>query len=184
MAVINKNTVTAASTVIAQFLSSPANLKVGTHPLLLIGSAEVVVEVKPGREGKLCITGKVANCVVYRDKATRDTIEQISGKVQELGDILTFRVAEALYDNVLINHSLLMKIVSAVSNRQMKTEVLELPGGFTVTIGETIQIAGPKGEPVESLEFEVNGFKLSPALCIPKSIVTYMITGHWLPFNI
>lgn len=184
MAVINKNTITAAATAIAQFLSSPENLKVGTHPLLLIGSAEVVIEVKPGREGKLCITGKVANCVVYRDKATRDTLEQISGKAQELGDVLTFRIAEGLYDNVLINHSLLMKIVSAVSNAHMKTETLELPGGFTVVVGEEITITGPKGEVVDLMSFEVNGFKLSPALCIPKSIVTYMITGHWLPFNI
>lgn len=184
MAVINQNTITAAASVIALFLSSPDNLKVGLHSLLLIGSAEVVVEVKAGRDDKICISAKVANCVVYRDKATRETLEQISGKVQELTEILTFRVAEALYDNVLINHSLLMKIISAVGNMKSKSETLELPGGFTVAINDVISITGPKGEPVELLTFENNGFKLSPALCIPKSIVTYMIKGTFLPFTI
>ena len=126
MAVISKLLVEQAVRPITCFLMivTPETHK-GNHPIMLAGGVDVEVELKPGLENKIIVIGKVANCIVYRDKVTADQLFDIKQNSEALYNTLLQRSIDALYDNALLADFSLMKLISAVSNRHVKPTTLE-----------------------------------------------------------
>ena len=186
MAVITKLIVEQAARSITCFLMNVTpETKKGNHPILLTGGVDVEVELKAGLEDKVIVIAKVANCVVYRDKVTAEQLWDIKQNTENLYSTLLFRILESLYDNTLIGDFSLMKLISAVSNRHITAVSLNLPGGYVVDLNaDSILIKDYEGKPVELREFSVGDFPLSPALCIPKTIVAHMVFNDFKPFVI
>lgn len=184
MAVISKLIVEQAARSITSFLSNVTpETKKGNYPVLLTGGVDVEVELKAGLDNKIIIIAKVANCVVYRDKVTADQLWDIKQNTENLYSTLIFRTLESLYDNALIGDFSLMKLISAVSNRYNNAVAMNLPGGYTVDLNaDDILIKDYEGKPVELREFSVGDFPLSPALCIPKTLVAHMVFNDFKPF--
>lgn len=186
MPVITKLVVEHAARAITSFIGNiTPETKKGNYPILLTGGADVEVEIKAGLENKLIIIAKVANCVVHRDKLTHDQLWEVKSNAEALYSALFFRILESLYDNALINDSSLMKLISATGNRHVKEATLQLPGGFTVELNaQGIFITNHDNKAIELQEFCNKDYPLSPALCIPKTIVTYMVAEDFKPFII
>lgn len=186
MTVITKLIVEQAARSITSFMSNiTPETKKGNHPILLTGGVEVEVELKAGLENKLVLIAKVGNCIVYRDKVTYEQLWDIKNNAEALYGALLFRTLEALYDNALIADFSLMKLISAVSNQKVSETKLELPAGFTVELKKDgVFILNADKKHIELQEFKNNDYPLSPALCIPKTIVTYMVVENFKPFVI
>lgn len=175
-----------AARAITSFISNTTHeTKKGNHPVLLTGGVDVEVELKSGLEDKLIITAKVANCVVYREKVTSDQLWELKQASEALYNSLLIRIVEAMYDNALIANSSLMRLISATGNRHVKDATLELPAGYTVELkSDAIIILDMNKKRIELQEFSNNGYPLSPALCIPKTIATDMAVNGFEQFNI
>lgn len=186
MARITKTVIEQSARAITCFIGSLSHdTKKGNHPILLTGGIDVEVEIKAGLEDKLIINAKVGNCVVYKDKITYQQIADVAGSAESLYSALVFKITEALYDNALITDFSLMKLISAVGNRHVNESTLTLPAGYTVELkADSITILTAAGERVEPKEFFNNGYPLSPALCIPKTITTHMVSEDFSPFTI
>lgn len=186
MARITKSVIEQSARAITGFIVSLSReTKKGNYPILLTGGVDVEVEIKAGLENKLIVNAKVANCNVFKDKISYDQIADIAGSSESLYSALVLKITEALYDNALIVDFSLMKLISAVGNRHMKDAVLELPAGYTVELkADAIIILDVNKKRVELREFINNGYPLSPALCVPKTIVTHMVSEGFEPFNV
>lgn len=186
MARITKLVTEQTARAITSFISNiTPETKKGNHPVLLTGGVDVEVELKSGLEDKLIITAKVANCVVYREKVSSDQLRELKHTAEALYNTLLIRIIEAMYDNALIADSSLMKLISATGNRHVKDTTLELPAGYTVQLyADAIIILDVNKKRVELQEFSNNGYPLSPALCIPKTITTHMAVNGFEQFNI
>lgn len=186
MVIITKLIVEQSARSITSFISdmSPETKK-GNHHILLVGGVDVEVEIKAGLENKLIIIAKVANCTVYRTKVNSDGLWEIQYNPEALYKDLTYSILESLYDNALLNNSSLMKLISAASNRHVKDTTIELPAGYVVELkSDDIIILNEDKEHVLLQEFIKNGYPLSPALSIPKSISYHMVSEDFKPFNI
>lgn len=186
MARITKTVIEQSARAITCFIGSLSqDTKKGNHPILLTGGIDVEVEIKAGLEDKLIINAKVGNCVVYKDKITYQQIADVAGSAESLYSVLVFKITEALYDNALIADFSLMKLISAVGNRHVTETTLELPAGYTVELNsDAIIILNADNKRIELQEFNNNGYALSPALCIPKTIATHMAAEDFSPFTI
>jgi hypothetical protein len=186
MAVITKLIVEQAARSMVSFLTNVTpETKKGNHPILLTGGVDVEVELKAGVEDKIIIIGKVANCVVYREKMTFIQLDEIKNDTESLYVNLLQRTIESLYDDAMLRGFSLTPLINAVENRHLRTTTLNLPAGFSVEIKpDTIFIFDHKNEQVELRDIINGNFALAPTLCIPKSIVSYMIANDFKPFLI
>lgn len=186
MSGLSRTALEQATCIIASFISElTPESRVGTHPILLISGIDVLVELKSGLENKLTVTAKIKDCIVYRTKLDHKTLVEGLPAPEYLYTSILPSVLQALVDHCVIQDHSLMKLISAVGNRSTKHEEIVLPGGFVVSIQPSvITIVDFEGKPVKLLDFDYNGYPLSPALCIPKSIAIHMGKNDYKPLLI